>query len=245
VAAEILHRIRLSGVALTPELLAGASRERIVAINLRGGLSRHGQVFADTTIVANVDSILDGIEAIQRARAVHPGLIEDASLHIDYEYDAQCNLEVSTDEVAALAQAGSALTISCWEAPAVSKAFAVPVAAWRPLSEIEATPLWKGTVLRFPAKWPHEAFVDHMLVSDQGCEGDKLKLLATTGHKGGSMNILTAFPPEAYVSGAVAISSDWLKANWCEWVYDACEMSEVYVSTGYATPIDTAGNMTL
>lgn len=241
----MLYRISLSGLALTPELLDKASRERIVESNLRGKISKHGQVFSETTIVTNVDSILDGIEAIERARAVRPALIEDASLHIDYEYEGQCNLELATDEVAALAQAGGALTISCWEAPAASDGLAVPVATWRPLSEIEATSLWSGTVFRFPATWPYEAFVDYMLVSDQGDEGAKLKLLATTGYKGGSMNICAMFPPEAYVSGAVAISSDWLKANWSEWVYDACKMSEVYVSTGYTAPVDAAGNMTL
>ena len=239
------YRITLEGDDLTPELLSDALRERITHTELRGDVSRYGQVSDWTTIVVEIDSIGEGIAAIQSVRSLSSDLVEVASLHIDYEYEAQCNLELSTDEVVALAQAGGALTISCWEAPGASKTNAVPVAKWRPLSEIEATSLWSGTVFRFPAKWPYEAFVDYMLISDAGHGRNELKLLVTTGHKGGSMNILTQFPPEAYVAGAIAIRSDWLKANWCEWVYDQCRMCEVYVSLGYAAPVVPSGNMTL
>ncbi len=240
-----VYRVTLRGVDLTPASLSDTLRDRIVQTSLRGSRSRTGSVFPDTTIVANVDSIAEGIAAIAHARAVRPALIDDAELNIEYEYVAQCNLELSIEEIAALSRAGGALTISCWEAPAARENRAVPAATWKALADLETTPLWPGTVFRFPATWPYEAFVDYMLVSDQASQGDTLKLLATTGHKGGSMNVATVFPHEAYVSGTIAIESNWLKANWREWVYDACAMDAVHVSQGYAAPVDAAGNLTL
>lgn len=121
------------------------------------------------------------------------------------------------------------------------EAFPTPVGHWKRLSEIETTPLWSGTVFRFSANWPYDDFVDLMLVSDQAMDGRVLRLLTVTGRKAGLMNTLVRFPSEAYVVDAVAICSDWLKSNWCQWVYDECGIDDVYVSKGYAAPTNAAG----
>lgn len=112
---------------------------------------------------------------------------------------------------------------------------------WMKLSETKCISMFAGSIFRFPAKYPYEDFVDYMLVLDNSIANPHLKLVVTTGYKSGSVNIICVFPKEAYVGGAIAISSEWLKRNWSEWIYPDCEVEDVYISTGYDAPSSLPG----
>jgi hypothetical protein len=105
---------------------------------------------------------------------------------------------------------------------------------WKKLTDFSNHSFFRGTVFIFSANHPYEKFVDYMLVSTG--VGKELMCVVTSGNKAGSQNILCHFPEEAYTSGSLSISSDWLQKNWSEFVYDECNVKDVYVSDGYPPP---------
>lgn len=93
--------------------------------------------------------------------------------------------------------------------------------------------LKRGMVLRLPGAYPHEEYVDLMLVELLG--GDRrFGLLVATGHKAGL--ILVKLPPEAELAGTAGISRNWLVDNWHQWIYETCRADEVYLIENYPVP---------
>jgi Immunity protein 45 len=107
---------------------------------------------------------------------------------------------------------------------------------WVKLSDTKDIAFFAGSIFRFPAAYPYEKFVDYMLVLDGSVAKAELKFVVTTGSKAGLINILCSFPKEAYIPGSLAISSEWLQQNWSEWVYNDCDMKDVFVSNRYPPP---------
>jgi hypothetical protein len=112
----------------------------------------------------------------------------------------------------------------------------VPV-IWVKLSDCVDTAFYAGTVFRFSAAFPDEAIVDYMLILDNSVRETELKLVVTTGGKAGYTNITCKFPHESYLTGALAIKSDWLSANWQEWIYPDTDLTQIFVMTNYPVPI--------
>ena len=88
--------------------------------------------------------------------------------------------------------------------------------------------VYSGMVLRFPAIYPYEEWVDFMLVV---LPSQTNALLVTTGYKAGL--VPQVLPPEAGPTGAV--SREWLLANWTKWIFSATPVQEVYVMQGYSS----------
>ena len=88
-------------------------------------------------------------------------------------------------------------------------------------------------VLRLPGAYPHEEYVDLMLVELPG--GDRrFGLLVTTGHKAGL--VLVKLPQKAELAGASGISREWVVDNWNRWIYETCRTDEVYLIENYPAP---------
>ena len=94
--------------------------------------------------------------------------------------------------------------------------------------------LKRGMVLRLPGAYPHEEYVDLMLVALPDGDG-RFGLLVATGHKAGL--ILVKLPPEAELAGASGISRNWLVDNWHQWIYETCRADEVYLIENYPVPL--------
>ncbi len=57
---------------------------------------------------------------------------------------------------------------------------------------------------------------------------NKVGLMVTTGHKAGLL--LVFLPTEAIEpEHRAAVNGDWLKANWCRWVYETASPDQVEV----------------
>ncbi|WP_459207667.1 Imm45 family immunity protein [Pseudomonas sp. MLB6B] len=89
-----------------------------------------------------------------------------------------------------------------------------------------------GAVLRFPAKWPYEDFVDLMFVSMPD-EASEFGLVVTTGQKAGL--ILVKLPKECESYMGRGVRAEWLISNWEKWIYQECDASEVYLIRRYPT----------
>jgi hypothetical protein len=61
-------------------------------------------------------------DAVAQLAALRTFGAEDAHVHLDVEYDAQCNLEIEPAVLAVLARGGAALTVSCYPGPAAEAA---------------------------------------------------------------------------------------------------------------------------
>jgi hypothetical protein len=108
---------------------------------------------------------------------------------------------------------------------------------WIKLYDCADKAFFAGTIFRFPAGVPYEAIVDYMLMLDNSAEKTELKLVVTTGRKAGFVNIACKFPDNSYLAGALAIKSDWLSANWREWIYPDTDLTQIFVMTNYPVPI--------
>lgn len=95
---------------------------------------------------------------------------------------------------------------------------------------------YAGTVFPCPAQWPYEEIVDLMLFSDGASAVPELRVVVTSGYKCGLVNIMAGFPREAYVEGHLAISANLLKRHWKAWVYEDCDVEDVFVLQNYPVP---------
>lgn len=93
--------------------------------------------------------------------------------------------------------------------------------------------LRRGMVLRLPGAYPHEEYVDLMLVALPDSDR-RFGLLVATGHKAGL--ILVKLPPEAELASTAGISRNWLVDNWHQWIYETCCADEVYLIENYPVP---------
>ena len=88
-------------------------------------------------------------------------------------------------------------------------------------------------ILRLPGAYPHEEYVDLILVELP--DGDRrFGLLVTTGHKAGL--VLVKLPQEAELAGASGINRNWLVDNWHQWIYETCRAEKVYLIENYSVP---------
>ncbi|WP_074900766.1 Imm45 family immunity protein [Pseudomonas simiae] len=92
----------------------------------------------------------------------------------------------------------------------------------------------RGAVLRFPATWPYEDFVDALLVSLPD-DNTGHTLVIATGHKAGL--VLIHLPKECECQQSRSVSKQWLIDNWSKWVYPECRAEDVYILEHYAPPL--------
>jgi hypothetical protein len=102
---------------------------------------------------------------------------------------------------------------------------------WQKLIALEQDAIWRGSVFRFPAKYPYESVVDYMVIEDTQAESG-LSILVSSGYKAGIR--VQMLPIEALVEdNRRAISKDWLVRNWQKWVYQKCDVEDVLYTEGY------------
>ncbi|WP_460042231.1 Imm45 family immunity protein [Pseudomonas sp. S2_H01] len=87
----------------------------------------------------------------------------------------------------------------------------------------------RGSVFRVKGKFPYEEAVDFMVFATQA-EERQFGLMITTGSKAGLP--LAILPSESNV-GRMGLSKEWMVANWAQWVYPDCDVSQVFVLDGY------------
>ena len=90
-----------------------------------------------------------------------------------------------------------------------------------------------GTVFRFPGSYPHEKYVDLILVEFPDSDR-KFGLVVSTGHKAGL--ILIKLPKEAESNNFAGIDRQWVIDNWNKWIYETCNVDDVYVIQNYPIP---------
>lgn len=96
---------------------------------------------------------------------------------------------------------------------------------WKKLISSAEKELWRGTVFRFPAKYPYEDLVDFMIVEDLESECG-LSLMVSTGYKSG-IKVLS-FPKEAkFNTENRSISRSWIIENWNNWIYQENKVEDV------------------
>ncbi|WP_353506195.1 Imm45 family immunity protein [Variovorax brevis] len=100
---------------------------------------------------------------------------------------------------------------------------------WNKLIERGVPSISRGALLKFPAKYPFEAYVVMML-----CEGPQNSsercLVTITGHKAG-INCYLVFPSEATTSDCY-VSTAWLIENWNKWVWSDGDVADVCICDG-------------
>ena len=90
------------------------------------------------------------------------------------------------------------------------------------------------------AVWPYENVVDFMVVIDRESPCG-FALIVATGYKAG--HILVKLPAEAKAPEAQALSTDWIIANWANWIYPECPLQLVRMIENYPSQVrieDTA-----
>ncbi len=105
---------------------------------------------------------------------------------------------------------------------------------WKKLIEVTDEVVWRGTIFRFPGKYPYEDIVDFMLIEDLYSDSG-FSFITTTGFKAGIY--ARGMPKEALaINGAGGIERTWLIKNWVEWVYSETPISDVLVCINYPAP---------
>jgi hypothetical protein len=96
--------------------------------------------------------------------------------------------------------------------------------SWTKLTEFEQDFLPRGTLLKFPAKYPFEGQVVMMVCEGPEREVDRQCLLTITGSKAG-INPYVVFPasPVGY------LQRSWLIENWNKWVWPNGDVSDALV----------------
>ncbi|WP_429951862.1 Imm45 family immunity protein [Comamonas sediminis] len=108
-------------------------------------------------------------------------------------------------------------------------------ASWKQLSSWPSKAIFRGTVFRcLKAVWPYENVVDFMVViyPESPCG---FALIVTTGYKAG--HILVQLPAAAKAADMQALSTDWIIANWTNWIYPDCPLQLVQVIESYPSQI--------
>ncbi|TDY88454.1 Imm45 family immunity protein [Herbaspirillum huttiense] len=100
---------------------------------------------------------------------------------------------------------------------------------WVKLIDCTDEYLVRGTLLKFPAKYPFESTVVLMLC-EQRAESENWPhaLVTITGHKAG-INPLQLLPSECTTNPAgAAVSRTWLIDHWSHWCYPDCDVENVW-----------------
>jgi hypothetical protein len=98
------------------------------------------------------------------------------------------------------------------------------------LIDVKDDSIFRGNVLRFPAKYPYEKFVDFMVFRALANE-TPYGLIVTSGYKAGSISVL--LPRESLNKEGGALDRHWIISNWNLWVYPECSVEEVYFMENY------------
>lgn len=87
----------------------------------------------------------------------------------------------------------------------------------------------RGEILRAKGKYPYEELVDFMVFETMG-KNTPYGLIVTSGYKAGL--ILICLPEISNISGG--LNKNWVVSNWNQWIYPDCDVSEVFLISGYA-----------
>jgi len=87
--------------------------------------------------------------------------------------------------------------------------------------------LERGSILRCPARWPYEDYVDFMLIEYLWNGQHQYALMVVSGHKAGL--IFVVFPIEAINQPGSGIDIEWLKTHWSTWGYIDCPLQEAHL----------------
>lgn len=121
--------LRLQGSAFSPSSVEERTGLRFTASQERGELGRLGRYagrpipYGSAELACTVNSALlaspdeEFFGAAERlVRAGEALGVESAVLHVDIEFESQCNFEFSQAFLAAVLRIGAPLTVSCYEA---------------------------------------------------------------------------------------------------------------------------------
>lgn len=97
----------------------------------------------------------------------------------------------------------------------------------------------RGSVFRARGKYPYEETVDFMVFETLE-EDRRFGLMVTTGYKAGLR--LVHLPAESN-EGTLGLSKEWVIANWAEWIYPDCDVSQVIVFEGYEPGISVGASL--
>lgn len=92
--------------------------------------------------------------------------------------------------------------------------------------------LGHGAVFRCPAKWPYENVVDFM-VFENPLTDRSFGLMVTTGMKAGLILVLLPEDCKTPEPGVHGLSTQWVVANWAEWIYPECPVDQVLLLDHY------------
>lgn len=95
-----------------------------------------------------------------------------------------------------------------------------------PLIDYPEKTIFRGAVFRFPAMFPYEDVVE-FLVCEQNDENSGFGLMVISGYKSGL--VANVLPRESLSADGMGIDVEWLKKNWCKWVYSNTLPKEVMI----------------
>ena len=106
---------------------------------------------------------------------------------------------------------------------------------WQDFRGLQRPVVTRGTLFRFPAKWPYEDVVEFMLILTPWADSN-YGFVVSSGYKSGHLGSMLPYEANINVykpgSNWDAISTEWLQKNWRKWVYDV-PTSKVKVSIGH------------
>src|SRR5215217_2293475 len=105
----------LSGSNFDPALLPTKLSGDPTQIRTKGQILPSGQKASKTSVVLTVQSLADAVAVISDVRSRPLNTLDDAVIHLDYEYNGQCNLEFSAAEISALSKENVGLSVTCWQ----------------------------------------------------------------------------------------------------------------------------------
>ena len=111
--------VLLSGSNFDPALLPAKLSGEVTQSRTKGQVLPSGQQAREGSVVLRVQSFAEAVEVVSDVRARLSEMLEEATIHLDYEYNGQCNLEFSAAELAALSKENLALTLTCWKSEPV------------------------------------------------------------------------------------------------------------------------------
>jgi len=107
---------------------------------------------------------------------------------------------------------------------------------WIKLIDSKKEHIGRGRVLRMPAQYPYEDFVDFM-VFDPLENGYGMGLIVSSGYKAGLIAVLLPLESLGSVSTG-GIETKWLIENWADWGYMDCDVSQVCIAERYDVPTE-------
>jgi hypothetical protein len=107
--------VRLFGSEFEPKVLDGFVTEELLSIVSPGMKARNGKQLDYGVCVFRVESISHAARLIRKINKLPSrGEIESIVLELNYEYEAQCNIEFDPGEIALIHSMGASLAISCY-----------------------------------------------------------------------------------------------------------------------------------